>query len=707
MNRLTIIYVALLLHSLDLRNYFNAFSLCSRTLLTAKSRQIMCMNSVSQTEDDGFSVSDAEREKLWSNLRGWFRFKENPGALILVRHGESEWNFNNTFTGWVDVDLVERGRREVEHAARLVLASGYSVDVSYTSRLKRAIRSTQILLTELNQLYRPIYKSWRLNERMYGALEGLSKPGTAEELGEETVQQWRAGLYARPPPMSPNHPYWHKNERKYADLNPDDIPITESLQDTMERTLPLWNNRILPDLKSGQNVLIMAHANSLRGIVKHIDNLSDREIVDVTIPNGIPLVYKFDKNMKPIKQEKSVEPLSGEFLEKKGLLRAALAQEAELAKHVPGYKSARAPPLDPVVRSLAMLRLEQKMVDLATGKKVTEKSVNVVQSKLGMQAAYNQYDKPVMVIIRHGQTEYNKLGLFAGWDDAPLAAEGREEAMAAGKLLKAHGIEFDVVYTSWLSRAIDTAWIILNELDSLWLPIVKSWRLNERMYGALTGMSKKMIAQRHGEEKYKKWRRSYSTRPPKISSFHSAYPGNDDRYVKYVKDVRVSVFESAIRSLAHGRLEIHRNFPKTESLKDCMRRTIPYYKNVIKHGSVDAGKNILIASSKNAIRGLLMHLCDIPEDQIHEIEIPTGLPLIYDYETKRIRLLDDGQYPLERPIQRHEFGKGFQYLFYPPNINTTCEISLKSYDPIIRLRNSPTNMMSRSITLSKNVSLVP
>ena len=151
-------------------------------------------------------------------------------------------------------------------------------------------------------------------------------------------------------------------------------------------------------------------------------------------------------------------------------------------------------------------------------------------------------------------------GLFTGWEDAQLAAEGRLEAQEAGRLLKAHGMEFDVVYTSWLSRAIETAWTVLDELDSVWLPMVKSWRLNERMYGSLTGLSKKMVGQRHGDKQLKLWRRSYATRPPPISSFSSDYPGNDDRYVKYVKDMPISLFETFIRSLAHGRLELHRRY---------------------------------------------------------------------------------------------------------------------------------------------------
>eukprot|EP01041_Mallomonas_annulata_P032458 gene32458-54940_t len=218
--------------------------------------------------------------------------------------------------------------------------------------------------------------------------------------------------------------------------------------------------------------------------------------------------------MKPIPQEMAVPPITGLFLEKKGLLRAALEKEAELAHHVPGYtindSSTKSAPLDPVLRSLALLDLEKKLFNLASGgqpdrpvnSNVATQSVSSSGTASNRPQVEDGLKRPVVVIIRHGKTEYNKLGLFTGWEDAPLAEEGREEARKAGKLLKAHGVEFDVIYTSWLSRAIETAWIIMNQLDSLWLPIKKSWRLNERMYGALTGMSKKMIAQQHGEKKY-------------------------------------------------------------------------------------------------------------------------------------------------------------------------------------------------------------
>eukprot|EP00595_Chromulina_sp_UTEXLB2642_P000043 CAMPEP_0196761892 /NCGR_PEP_ID=MMETSP1095-20130614/1201_1 /TAXON_ID=96789 ORGANISM="Chromulina nebulosa, Strain UTEXLB2642" /NCGR_SAMPLE_ID=MMETSP1095 /ASSEMBLY_ACC=CAM_ASM_000446 /LENGTH=367 /DNA_ID=CAMNT_0042111961 /DNA_START=478 /DNA_END=1578 /DNA_ORIENTATION=+ len=367
---------------------------------------------------------------------------------------------------------------------------------------------------------------------MYGALEGESKIESALIMGEDVVQDFRNGLEGRPPPMLPDHPHWHANERKYADLDPKLIPTTESLKDTMDRTIPLWESRILPDLKEGKTVLIVAHANSLRGIVKHIDNLNKDEISKVAIPNGIPLVYKFNRNMKPIKLKGCEPPISGEFLEKKGLLRAALQREAERSQKIPGYELAKSniPSYDAVIRGLTKLSIDREFYPAGKNdsNSLTEFKIPLNGVNLIPQQSVSNYisqsvtsndtfsdvdttnrlptiDGPVVVIIRHGKTEYNKLGIFTGWDDAPLAAEGIEEATKAGKILKQHGIKFDVVYTSWLSRAIVTAWLILRELDSLWLPIMKSWRLNERMYGALTGLSKKMIAETYGEAKFRKW----------------------------------------------------------------------------------------------------------------------------------------------------------------------------------------------------------
>ncbi len=263
-----------------------------------------------------------------------------PGTLILVRHGESEWNANKTFTGWADPSLSEQGIRETEHAARLLLAGGYDIDVVFTSRLKRAIRSTWIILGEMNQLYLPVFKSWRLNERMYGKLTGLCKKDTAEKLGAELVQSWRGSLKSRPPPVTVSDYYWPGRDRRYSDLGFEDIPLTESLLDCMNRTEPIWEDKIKWELRRGRNVMVVAHANTLRGLVKLIDEIGDNEIQEVALPTGIPMVYKFDKAMKPVRptgdKYLSQKHMNGIFLEKPGILKAALQKEKEWCENVPG-----------------------------------------------------------------------------------------------------------------------------------------------------------------------------------------------------------------------------------------------------------------------------------------------------------------------------------------------------------------------------------
>jgi 2,3-bisphosphoglycerate-dependent phosphoglycerate mutase len=204
---------------------------------------------------------------------------------------------------------------------------------------------------------------------------------------------------------------------------------------------------------------------------------------------------------------------------------------------------------------------------------------------------------------------------------------------------------------------------VIDELDSLWLPIVKTWRLNERMYGQLTGLSKQMVKQRHGEEQFKAWRRGYRTPPPKVSSFSQHYPGNDPRYQKYLTDLRFSVRESVIRSIERGKLTLERKLPKAESLKDCMDRTVPFYIERIEREAIQQGKRVLISSSENAIRGLLMMLCEIPESEITGLEIPNGLPIIFDIKSRCVKLLDDGSGV--DPLEKHNFGKAADYLFRP------------------------------------------
>lgn len=257
------------------------------------------------------------------------------------------------------------------------------------------------------------------------------------------------------------------------------------------------------------------------------------------------------------------------------------------------------------------------------------------------------------------------------------------DAKQAGRLLKHHGFEFDVVYTSQLSRAIQTAWLILDELGCIWVPMVKSWRLNERMYGALTGKSKKMIENEFGKEQLLKWRRGYKTRPPAVSSYSPDYPGNDDQRTRHIRDLPISWPETIARSIEKRRIIIHRRFPKTESLHDCMQRAIPFYTDRILTEAVQRGKRVLIAAHENAIRGILMHLCDIPEDAMQQLHIPNGLPLVYNVKGKCIALLEDDLPVNEnessfRDISVRDFGPAAKYLFRPCELDDDFFQSMES-----------------------------
>jgi 2,3-bisphosphoglycerate-dependent phosphoglycerate mutase len=399
--------------------------------------------------------------------------KGKPGALILLRCGESTWNANQTFTGWADPDLTAAGYQECEHAARLLLAQGYSPDVVYTSRLKRAVRSAWTVLAEMDSQYLPVYKSWRLNERSYGALTGLSKKETAKQLGADVVQAWRNSLKARPPPMKKTDPYYPGNDPRYADIDVEDIPLTESLLDCQERARPLWEYKIKKDIENGENVLVVGHTNTLRGLIKQIDGINDDDIQDVSMPNGVPFVYRFDKEMNPTKPgEDSLTQVhaSGTFLEKPGLLKKALKRQEDWAKLVPGFDTSEvdtgAKRVTTLENSLLKLRNEltvEAMVDEAASESddgaeefsETDGNLKIMNGKATLSTSqdyekweddpceFEEFDffassvednqpipltvvplpddaeskkqeDAVVVLIRHGRTPHNNLGLFTG-----------------------------------------------------------------------------------------------------------------------------------------------------------------------------------------------------------------------------------------------------------------------------------------------------
>lgn len=221
--------------------------------------------------------------------------------IVLLRHGESDWNKENRFTGWTDVELSEKGVAEAKAGGKLMKEAGFNFDLAYTSVLKRAINTLNLALAEMDQLWIPVIKTWRLNERHYGALQGLNKAETAKKYGDEQVHIWRRSYDIQPPALTADDERFPGKDRRYADLKKEELPLTECLKDTVARFLPFWHETIVPSIKAGKQVIIAAHGNSLRALVKYLDNVPENEIVELNIPTGIPLVYELDKDLKPIK----------------------------------------------------------------------------------------------------------------------------------------------------------------------------------------------------------------------------------------------------------------------------------------------------------------------------------------------------------------------------------------------------------------------
>ena len=243
--------------------------------------------------------------------------------LVLMRHGESQWNLENRFTGWTDVDLTEAGRDQAKQAGELLKENGFKFDIAFSSVLKRAIRTLWIVLDTMDSVHIPVGKSWRLNERHYGMLQGLNKAETAEKYGDEQVMVWRRAYAIGPDPVAEDDPRHPKNDPRYAHLSPEQLPATECLEQTVARVVPFWNDSIAPAIRSGRNVLITAHGNSLRALIKHLDNISEEDIVHLNLPTGQPLVYELDENLKPIRHY---------FLGDEDTIKAQMAEVANQGK---------------------------------------------------------------------------------------------------------------------------------------------------------------------------------------------------------------------------------------------------------------------------------------------------------------------------------------------------------------------------------------
>lgn len=228
--------------------------------------------------------------------------------LVLLRHGESQWNLENRFTGWHDVNLTEQGEREGREAGRLLKAEGFEFDMAYCSVLTRAIRTLWLALTEMDQVWIPVHREWRLNERHYGSLQGLNKAETAKKYGDDQVLVWRRSYDIPPPPMTKEDEGYAGKDRRYAHLSVNDLPLSECLKDTVDRFLPLWENTIAPQIKAGKQVMIAAHGNSLRALIKYLDEVTDEDILGINVPTGMPLIYELDENLKPTSRQYLGDP---------------------------------------------------------------------------------------------------------------------------------------------------------------------------------------------------------------------------------------------------------------------------------------------------------------------------------------------------------------------------------------------------------------
>jgi 2,3-bisphosphoglycerate-dependent phosphoglycerate mutase len=279
------------------------------------------MSFVSSINGDYFNVVGLPVNRLCSSILSIFQ----PGpegpincnatyTLVLVRHGESTWNQANRFTGWHDVQLSELGMQESLQAGELLRAEGFHFDVAYTSYLKRAIKTCWRVLEQVDQMWIPVINAWQLNERHYGALTGLNKQETVEKHGKEQVLIWRRSYDVPPPELDESSEYFPGNDRRYQSMSPEEWPKTESLKITLERVLPYWESDLAPAIRSGKRVLIAAHGNSLRALVKYLDNIADDEITGLNIPTGVPLVYQLDGNLRPIRSPQAFAPLTGRYL---------------------------------------------------------------------------------------------------------------------------------------------------------------------------------------------------------------------------------------------------------------------------------------------------------------------------------------------------------------------------------------------------------
>lgn len=582
---------------------------------------------------------------------------EPHARITLVRHGQSEWNLANRFTGWVDVDLTERGIAEARRAGQMLAENGLEHDLVCTSTLRRAVRTACLVLSTTTECWLPIVKDARLNEQHSGRLTGFNKRELADEHGVEQVMRWRRTYDSPPPAIEPDNPLQRsiRTDVRYRRLGVC-VPATESLADTLARVSTFWEEVLKPELLAGRRIIVVSHGNTLRALVKLLDNVDDADSFHLDLPTACPVVYDLDRNLRPMGRQ-GTWGTSSVARHGRYLMSASLVAAAQQAMREQCVRDIAVSTVSTSGGEDAIATCDAWTASAASVEQVTSpdgQSFNVrskppssysqteiVQAKAARElrgfrasasvSANSASDvmparvRCMLIVLRHGYSEFNAANRFTGWVDVDLTNRGREEARVAGSMLRAAGItHIERVYTSMLRRSIKTAWLMLDELELQWVPISCDWRLNERHYGALQGRNKRECADQFGVRQVQTWRRSVHQRPPPWDATEAATT-IDRRY-----DASVSV-------------------PTSESLADCTARLRPFLDTELRPAmraaiarraaEETAGEDVdgevpifVISSSENLIRGLVAELEGLHEEKVPLLDIPYATPLVYQFD---------------------------------------------------------------------------
>ncbi|KAG8471033.1 hypothetical protein KFE25_009454 [Diacronema lutheri] len=597
--------------------------------------------------------------------------------ITLLRHGQSEWNLANRFTGWVDVDLTERGITEARAAGRLLADDGLQHDLVCTSTLRRAIRTACLVLSTTQEVWLPLVKDARLNEQHSGSLTGLNKRELADEHGVEQVMKWRRTYDSPPPPADRLHPIQASilaDKRYRSGVH---VPATESLADTLSRVAAVWEDTLRPALAAGKRVLVVSHGNTLRALVKLLDGVAEDETYNLDLPTACPVVYDLDVQLRPIGAHgfwgTSRVVRHGRYL--MAVETVALAQQAmreQVVRNIAVSIVSRTGETDALSTCDAWTAAEASSSRVTLGadgetfnvrstppsyfalesERIKRQATHELQkfqlsagagiaSDAASAAALGKRVSCMLILIRHGYSQFNADNRFTGWADVDLTNRGRDEARVAGSMLRAAGIvRIERVYTSMLRRAIKTAWLMLDELEMQWAPITHTWRLNERSYGGLQGRPKPECVVEYGMRQVQRWRRGINARPPPWDE-ETAAATIDRRY----DGVPV---------------------PTAESLADCAARLQPFLDDELfpamrkaiarereREAAADAaaaagvpadgaeqgdpGGDVpvfVISSSENLLRSLIAKLDGLAEVEVPLLDIPYATPIVFQLDAE-------------------------------------------------------------------------